>query len=255
MRRRRLVEQDLERDIQEHIDFETADNIARGMSPEEARYAAIRKFGNIARVKEDTATVWAWVWLETLGSDVKHALRRIRRTPGTAALAALSLAIAFAPSVALLSVMDRLFLSPVPFKDPGEILAIQFRDTRPAATISHPQVSYPEFRDFRDSLRSFSGLAYQRRQGVLLALNGRSVLGWANLVSDSYFDVLGIPVRFGPGFAHQPAGVVISHGLWIREFSGSPAIIGQPLVISGQSFTIAGVGAPDFRGHSDDRLR
>ena len=133
MKWRRPMEEELERDIADHIAMETEDNMARGMSPAEARYAALRKFGNVTRVKEDTRSVWGWTAFDTWRADVKHALRRMRRSPGTAALAVLSLALAFAPSVTVFSVMDRLFLTPLPIKAPGEIFEIQLRDTRPNA--------------------------------------------------------------------------------------------------------------------------
>jgi len=86
MRWRRPAEEELERDIADHLAMETEENMARGMSPEEARYAALRRFGNVARVKEETRRVWGWNVLDTWCADVKHALRRIRRSPGTAAL-------------------------------------------------------------------------------------------------------------------------------------------------------------------------
>ena len=82
MKRRRPTEEELERDIADHIAMETEENMARGMSPAEARYAALRKFGNVARVKEETRSVWVWNWLDTCYADVRHALRRIRRSPG-----------------------------------------------------------------------------------------------------------------------------------------------------------------------------
>ena len=78
MKRRRPTEEELERDIADHIAMETEDNMARGMSPAEARYAALRKFGNITRVKEDTRSVWGWTALETWYADVRHALRRMQ---------------------------------------------------------------------------------------------------------------------------------------------------------------------------------
>ena len=160
MKWRRSREEELERDIADHIAMETEENMARGMSPAEARYAALRKFGNVTRVKEETRSVWGWTALDTWCADVRQALRRMRRSPGTAALAVLSLALAFAPNVAVFSVMDRLFLTPLPIKAPGEIFEIQFRDTRPNASHPYVQVSYPDFQDFQRSLKSFSGLTY-----------------------------------------------------------------------------------------------
>ena len=241
-------EEELERDIADHIAMETEDNMARGMSPPEARFAALRKFGNVARVKEDTRSVWGWTALDTWRADVRQALRRIRRSPGTAALAVLSLALAFAPSVTVFSVMDRLLLTPLPIKAPGEIVEIQFRDTRPNAEYHFQPPSYPEFQDFRRSLKSFSGLAYQMRGGAMVVLNGHRALVGAHLVSNDYFSVLGLPIPLGPGFVKNRSSLIVSHSFWMREFAGRPDIIGRTLLVNGQTFTIDGVAAPGFRG-------
>ena len=245
---RRRREEELERDIADHIAMETEDNMARGMSPPEARFAALRKFGNVARVKEDTRSVWGWTALDTWRADVRQALRRIRRSPGTAALAVLSLALAFAPSVTVFSVMDRLLLTPLPIKAPGEIVEIQFRDTRPNAEYHFQPPSYPEFQDFRRSLKSFSGLAYQMRGGAMVVLNGHRALVGAHLVSNDYFSVLGLPIPLGPGFVKNRPSLIVSHSFWMREFAGRPDIIGRTLLVNGQTFTIDGVAAPGFRG-------
>jgi predicted permease len=241
-------EEELDRDIRDHLAMETEENIARGMSPKEARFAALRKFGNVARIKEDTRSVWAWASLDTWRADVRQAFRRMRRSPGTAALAVLSLALAFAPSVTMFSVMDRLFLTPEPIRAPGEIVEIQFRDTRPNVDHPYQMVSYPDFQDFRSSLKSFSGLAYQCRQGAMVALNGHRALVGAHLVSEDYFSVLGLPIPLGPGFLKNRPSLIVSHSFWMREFEGRPDIIGRTLLVNGQTFTIDGVAAPDFRG-------
>src|SRR6202521_2051831 len=78
MSRGKRMMDDLDQDIREHIERETQDNIERGMPPEEARYAAVRKFGNVTRVKEDTRDVWSFAWLEQLGQDIRYALRMLR---------------------------------------------------------------------------------------------------------------------------------------------------------------------------------
>ncbi len=246
--RRRRMEEELERDIADHIAMETEDNIARGMSPQEARYAALRKFGNVARVKEETRSVWRWASLDTLLADVRHAFRRMQRAPGVTGLAVLSLALAFAPSVTMFSVMDRLFLTPLPVRAPRELVQIQFRDTRPNAQYSNQSVSYPEFQDFRGSLRSFSGLAYQRGNGTMVALNDRRALVIMSMVSEDYFSVLGVPMGLGPGFLKNRPSLIVSHRFWMRELEGHPDVIGQTLSVEGQPHAIGGVATPDFRG-------
>src|ERR1035437_3553647 len=141
MKRRRL-EEELERDIADHIAMETEENIARGMSPAEARLAALRKFGNVALVKEDTRSVWAWTALDTWYADLRHALRRMRRSPGTAALAVLSLALVSALSGAVFSVMARLPPTPLPVRSPAAIGEIKFRDTPPNVEYHHQPAPY-----------------------------------------------------------------------------------------------------------------
>ena len=248
MKWRRPMEEELERDIADHIAMETEDNMARGMSPAEARYAALRKFGNVTRVKEDTRSVWGWTAFDTWRADVKHALRRMRRSPGTAALAVLSLALAFAPSVTVFSVMDRLFLTPLPVKAPGEILEIRFRDTRPNANHPYLQASYPEFQDFQRSLKSFSDLTYQFGRGAMVALNGRRLIVTVHVVSEDYFSVLGVHIQSGPGFLKNRPSLIVSHSFWMRELEGRPDVVGQTLLVNGQTFSVDGVAAAEFRG-------
>lgn len=128
---RKRIMDDLDRDIREHIEMETQDNIDRGMSPEEARYAAIRKFGNITRIKEDTRAVWSPVWLEQLTQDFRLALRSLRKNRGFAFTAVLILTLAIAANVIVFGVLEALVMRTLDVPHPEQVFMLQPREGGP----------------------------------------------------------------------------------------------------------------------------
>ncbi len=112
-----------------HLERQIAENIAAGMSPDEARYAAMRAFGNPALVRDQARATWNWTWLESLLHDVRYSIRTLRRTPGFAAIAILVIALGIGANVALFTVVRNVLLKPLPYHDPDRLVSIYEHDT------------------------------------------------------------------------------------------------------------------------------
>src|SRR5690349_22461373 len=124
-RSKRMLEE-LDADIREHIERETQDNIERGMTPEEARYSAMRKFGNVTRVKEETRDVWRVAWIEDLWQDIRYGMRMLRNSPGFAAVAVLTLVLGIGANTAILSLIDAVMLRSLPVEKPSELVMLKW---------------------------------------------------------------------------------------------------------------------------------
>src|SRR6202142_3680114 len=246
-RRKRMLE-NLEQDIREHIAIETQDNIDRGMAPEEARFAAIRKFGNVRRATEETREVWNFVWLEQLLQDVRFALRTLRKNPGFALTAIVILALGIAANVIVFGVVQGLVLRPLDLPHADLVMTLQPKD-------SGPFLSYPEIRDVRDENSVFSAVAAFEVQDFGLEANGVTRPVWGSEVSGQYFEVLGIKPFLGrlleradDDHAGASEVVVLSWSAWKRDFGADPNIVGTKVRIDKHVYMIVGVAPESFHG-------
>lgn len=250
---KRLLE-DLDQDIRDHIELATQENIDRGMTPEEARYAALRKFGNVTRVKEEVRQVWSFIWLEQLLQDLAYGARLLRKSPGFTVIAVLTLALGIGANTAIFSMVDWLLLRPLPVPDPGQLtyLLVQHPDGR-----YENAFSYPNFEDIRkETMSVFSSVAgLEPYQMDGLNVDGNTTSIWTNYVTGDFFELLGIRPALGrfilPSegrIAGADPVLVISYSFWQARFGGDPQVIGKRVSINGHAVTIIGVAPKGFHG-------
>jgi predicted permease len=271
-RRKRMLEQ-LDQDIRDHIERETQDNIERGMAPDEARYAAVRKFGNVTRVKEDTREVWSAIWLERLAQDIHYGLRMLARSPGFAAVAILTLALGIGANTAIFSLVDAVLLRSLPVENPSQLVLLQWSARNSpnihgyesggdcennlrfgASNPSGCSFSEPMFREIAQA-GLFSGTAAFASSGRLnLTGNGPATVINGQLVSGDFFPTLGVKAAAGRVFEPSDDSpiaapvAVLNYGYWQSAFGGSRDVLGRTMELNSVAFTIIGVAEPRFTG-------
>ena len=249
MRRRKRMLNELDEDIQEHIARETQDNLDRGMSPEEARYAAMRKFGNVMQVKEEARDVWSLLWLEQLLEDMRFGLRLLRKNPGFTLVAILTLALGIGANAAVFSVVYAVLLRPLPYKDPSSLLVLH--ETTPK--VGDVSVSFPNFIDWRAASRTFRQMAAVQAVDFNLAgvTQPENISGDA--VSPNFLSMMGVRPFLGRDFdaSEEKPGtapvLLLSYSLWQSHLGGDPNAVGKTITLDGRSFTIVGVLPPNYR--------
>ena len=230
---------ELESHLQMHID----DNLRAGMTPEEARRQALISLGGVEQTQQAVRERSTLPWAETLGQDLRFALRQLRKSPGFTAVVIVTLALGIGVNTALFSIVNTVLLHPIALPHPGELVTVSA--SKP--NFQTGSISYPNFRDWQRDNRSLSALAIYRHTGFILTGTGESERIHGEYVSSDIFSVLGVKPRLGRLFAsgedeigHAPV-VMIGEGFWARKFGSDPNIIGRSLTLDSRDFTIIGV--------------
>ena len=242
------VDRELTEEIRTHLDLLTEMKVSEGLTPEEARRAALVELGGIEQVKESVREVRHGRLLEDLLQDARYAVRSLRKYPGFTAVAVLTLALGIGANTAIFSVINAVLLRPLPYEDPNRLVVL-------TETISERPigVSYPNFADWRNQNTVFANVAAVRqRESFNLTGGGESERLQGRLVSANFLATLGVKPVAGRDFVAQddrpgaaPA-VILSHALWQRRFGGDRTIIGRQLTLNRQSFTVVGITPADF---------
>jgi predicted permease len=253
MKRRKRMLEDLDQDIRDHIENETQDNIARGLSPEEARYAATSKFGNVTRVIEETRAVWSFIWIEQLLQDASYGVRALRKNSGFAIVIVLTLALGIGANTAIFSVVRGVVLAPLPYPEPNRLVMVW--ESRP--NVKTLSTSYPDFMDWQRNAGSFEQMAALTSRNYDLTSPGTPQHLDGLEISSGFFSTLGVKLAMGHDFSpsedrpHGAPEVIISNRLWRNRFAASPQALGKSIRLDGGEYTIIGVLPPGFRFLAD----
>jgi len=258
--RRNRRDDEAAREIASYIAIETDDNVARGMSPQAAHDAAVRKFGNATQVREEIYWMNTVRPVDTIWQDLKYAVRLLRRDKGFAVAAILSLALGIGANTAIFQLLDTVRLRTLPVTDPHELVVIHFqRGSKLSGRFSSrmPYMTSAQVEELRKQRLDdvFSGLFAWSSLALNTATGGEVRTADTLWVSGETFDILGLrpvigrlitPADDRPGCGSAPA--VISYAYWQRAFGGSTDVLGKTVRLDGTQFDIVGVTPPDFFG-------
>ncbi|MEO5960526.1 MAG: ADOP family duplicated permease, partial [Opitutaceae bacterium] len=241
--RRETLDAEMSEEMRVHLERRTEENVAGGMSPEEARYVALRKFGGVEQAKEIAREHRSWIWLETLRREASHAIRSFRKTPGFAIVALVTLALGIGANTSMFSALNSLRWR-TPYPEDGRLMRL-LRTTQAPSSIT---LSAANFIDVRAQATVFERLAAVTWVDYGLTEPGQPAerLRGLNVTAD-FFPMLGIAPEIGRVFTEeeeQPGEnnvVILSHATWWHFFGGDRAVLGRQLRISGETMTVVGV--------------
>ncbi|HYL62878.1 MAG TPA: ABC transporter permease [Candidatus Methylomirabilis sp.] len=246
LRLRRGLDDDLSDEMRAHLDLITEENIERGMTPNDARAAARRHFGNLTRTQEKAREAWQFPRFETVLQDIRYGLRGLRKAPSFSAVVILTLALGIGANTAIFSVVYSVLLRPLPYPH-GERLVRLGESTAKAAGIA---VTWINFQHWRTESTAFDDMAATESGDFTLTGRGDAVLVHAQLVTSDMFRLTGMRPALGrlftdsddkPGTA--PTAIVTAE-FWRSSLGGDPHVIGESLELNGTAYQIIGVLRP-----------
>jgi predicted permease len=252
--RRKRLDEELDEEIESHIDFAIAENLERGLSEEEARRAALVEFGGITQIKEKYRVRRELPFMETLANDVRYALRQLRKSPGFAATAILTLALGAGSVTAVFSVVNGVLLRPYAFRDPGQIVV--WRETIRELQRTEPLLpdNYRHYLNLKTHANTIQDAAILQTAGFSVSTGvDHPHMAEGLAISPNFFSVLGVNPFLGRAFAPEEAQsgrdreVILTWGAWQRLFHGSPGVLGSTLRVGGEAETVVGVLPESFR--------
>jgi len=243
------VEQELDEELRYHLERQIDENIAAGMSPDDARYAALQSIRDVAQRKEECRDSRGLNLAESLFYDFRYEMRSLRKSPAFSFIALITLALGIGATTAIFSVVYAVLLRPLPYREPSRLVILN--ETTP--NVGNVSVSYPNFFDWRAQNVVFSGIASVSSVDFNLAGLAQPEVIHGQAVSPNFLSILGVYPFIGRDFAASeekagaPPVVLLSYSLWRSRFGGDRNVVGRGIALSGRGYTIIGVLPEDFR--------
>ncbi len=251
---RRELDKEFQQELDAHLQMLTEENIRLGMPEEEARRVARIRLGGVAQLRETNRELWGFPWLETLLQDLRYGLRQLRRNPGFTVVAAITLALGIGGSATVFSWAEVLILHPLYLvHDAGRMVAVE--TVMPDG--EYHTSSYPDYRDYRDQNHSFRGMIGFEFVDVdtELRTEKRPERTWGEIVTENYFDVLGVKAAKGRVFhradnrgLNSDPYIVLGYEYWQSRFASSSKVVGKTIEMNRHPFTVIGVAPRGFNG-------
>lgn len=246
-----MVKREIDEELRFHIEARTAENLATGMTPEDAAREARKGFGNFQSVREECRDVRGASFGEATWRDIGFGLRMLRKNPGFTAVAVLTLTLCIGANLTIFAVVDAILLRPLPFPQP-ERLVTMF-DTYPKTDLGRAGSSFPNLYNRRGSIEAFSSVAAYKNDAVIVGEPGASQRDEVMRVSPEFFETLGVGPALGRPFTEEEMTfqthhvAILSHSYWRRHFNADPNALGREVRVNGFAKIIVGVLPPGFR--------
>ncbi|MGH9175326.1 MAG: ABC transporter permease, partial [Vicinamibacterales bacterium] len=248
----RRRDREIAEEIQTHLDMATRDRIERGESPDAARLAAMREFGNVGLIRQATRETWSWTWLEQLLQDMRFGARILWHSPGVSATAILLVALVIGGNTTIYSIVRNILTRPASGVEADGLVCIN--QVSPDSDRLGPYLSYPNYLDYAAQSRTVRRLSGWSSERLTLGVDSGSYAVYGAFVTSGYFETLG--VRMAAGRALRPDDdrletglvAVISDRIWSDRFERAHDVVGRRITVNGNPATVVGVSTPRFRG-------
>ena len=243
-------------EIQFHLDQQIAENRLSGMNPEQARYAAMRAFGNPTLFMEEARDTWGWSWLEQIAQDFRYGLRSLRKGPGFSAVAILSLALGIMATAAMYSVIYGVVLNPFPYRDVDSLMSVKVWS--PDSSRWRFNYTVDQFLEIAERNSIFQGTIASTVSDVVWTSEGEPKRLRGNVCTMNTFEVMGVPPLLGrtPVAADSAPGAppvaVLGYKFWMQQFGGDRSVPGRTMRLNDTIRTVIGVMPPRFMWRGAD---